>query len=404
MENSLRYLDLDRLLDISTAYMISGISAVTVFSDIAVQQKVKLLAYLLHGVYLMSIAIVALVLIYHVVFLKKKTLMIVFSGILAVALFTIFNMIHPNYNEIFSHFIISKFLKHGYVLFILVLLEPNYEKVVKYCCSISRITIIIFSSILFLTEWFANDYLTVSDNLGLGVVIVLGWAIYKGSIVDYAIGVFGLLAMILFGDRAHIVCILGAFLLWGMKKIPSNPYAKRFRVIFCIVIIGIAVAFFFYADKIIIGLTVFLSNIGVDSRNISYILDARLSDSSGRDIFYANIWNAIKKNPFGYGILGDVILNYENGITSIITGAYTHNGYLQALCEFGVFIGNAIWIWIIVNAIRIYKTITESETYILYVALCCLGVFILMFSYSYWICVPFWGFLALLINENKKET
>ena len=126
---------------------------------------------------------------------------------------------------------------------------------------------------------------------------------------------------------------------------------------------------------------------------------------SGRDYFYKNIIDAVKNNPLGHGLLGDVILNYEKHVTSIITGAYAHNGYLESICEFGIFVGTAIWIWIIFGTIKVLRTNNNKNYTILFSSLFGSGIVILVFSYSYWISIPFWGFIALLINnyEDSKE-
>lgn len=396
-------INFSKILDFSTAYMIIGINAITLFADIAVQQKIGILMNLFHFIYFVSIVVIGFVVLYNAIILNKKRAFILTSLFAVLLLSIVFFIVHTGYEEIFKHFIISKFLKHGYILLLLVLFEPDYKNVVKYSCMIARITVCIFSLVLFTTDWFSTGYLAVSDNLIMGSMIVFGWAVYKGGIFDYAIGILGMVSMILFGDRAHILCLFCAVFLLGLKKITTSPHSKKFRAVFFGTLIILAILFIFYSDQIMLGLTAFLGNLGVDSRNITFLLEARLSDSSGRGLFYQNIWDAIRKNPLGYGLLGDVILNYENGITHLITGAYAHNGYLQALCEFGVFFGNAFWIWIVVYSIRAFRKINDADAYILYVSLFSSGVCILMFSYSYWISVPFWGFIALIYNEGRKS-
>ena len=398
-----RYFNFKKCLDIITSYMIVGAGTITVFADIAINKKWSMLAYGLNFTYIICIFLLAITIFYWTV-LKGKNLIETLAILVIICISSVlFFVIYPQFSDVWNYFIFRRFLKHGLILFLLLRLKPNYNKILKYCQTISRIAIVVLAVILFFTDWFDQDYLAVSDNLSMAVMILFGSAICRGNVIDYFIGIIGAIAMLLFGDRAHIVCILFVLFLWIVKKNPQNNYLRNFKIFCLLFIIVLFIIFITRGNTVLNMIQYILSDLGIDSRNITYILDARISDSSGRNIFYENIWNAVQKNPLGYGILGDVILNYNNGITDIITGAYSHNGYLQAICEFGILGGTVLWLWIIVNGIKTFRSSSEAALMIFLIAFCGSGVIILAFSYSYWISTPFWGFIALLLNERKRE-
>lgn len=211
-------------------------------------------------------------------------------------------------------------------------------------------------------------------------------------------------AFILFidsGTRGSIVALLifvALFLIYKRKK-----KAGILLLLFGI----IAVILYQNSVAIITILNSSLNNIGIKVEAISKTL-FKLNNGgtllNGRDSLYSMALKCIEKNPLiGVGIGG-----FEKLSASSISGRnYTHQYFLEILCEYGV-IGAAFIILFYIKPIKkIFFETHENSIYgsgsaFLGFLLFSSSMPMLMFNNSYWLLPSFWLFFAWCVNQYRN--
>lgn len=121
--------------------------------------------------------------------------------------------------------------------------------------------------------------------------------------------------------------------------------------------------------------------------------------SNGRSSIATDVINLIKESPFiGHGI----------GYIESIVGVHSHNIFLQATCEFGIFgffIVFCIFIYsfkyilfTLPNKYRIDENSKEKSLF--FIVIFITGLFFLIYSSTYWIYGQFWFFLGILLRKD----
>lgn len=189
------------------------------------------------------------------------------------------------------------------------------------------------------------------------------------------------------GSRGAVLCTIVFIFL---KYIKGN-YKKAWLNI-CVV--ATAVGAIFYSDKILQLLNKIFLTYGIKSRNIALFLKEGVH-LSGRDRLLEKVIMEIADKPiFGIGIAGD---------RKILNGTYVHNVLIEILSHFGVILGSAILMILIILIFKslLTKNISEYSLIIIWVSL---GLVVLMVSSSYLENIKFWIFLGLLININNRDS
>jgi hypothetical protein len=401
-------IDMRVWLQTATIYMLIGIDAVGVFNDLAYKAGSTILMSLFTLLYDVGVVFVPLVVFYYLIIVNKirnETILIVLTMTFLSILF--FNIKESKiFYETWEYVIIRRFAKRGLILYLLIRMISEYDKIVKICSFFGKIIIIMVTMVLYSTEWI-TDYMCVSEILCISICIVFGCAVYYGNAIDYIISFVGIIAMAFWGNRGLFVCVGLALTFYILKKVPDNEKSKKFRYYSLILIALFFIFYILFGDEFTSWILVKLSSYEQISRNIKYILTNRLMDTSGRNEIWENLWKAIKQKPWGYGLLGDFVLNYKNlnwwslGQERLIQGTYAHNGIIESMCEFGIIIGGLVWVWIFYNGYKTYRNLKNSYEIIMFITLFCCGICSLMTSYSYWLRAPFWGAIAFLINQAE---
>lgn len=109
---------------------------------------------------------------------------------------------------------------------------------------------------------------------------------------------------------------------------------------------------------------------------------------SGREALSSQAQELISNNIFGKGI---------GYFESLANGSYTHNLFLQLMCEFGVFVGGAISIYIVFSVLKSLLSKHDNE-----LSIFCICQFIprLLLSSVYWSNPFIWIFLY---SQNSKS-
>lgn len=207
-------------------------------------------------------------------------------------------------------------------------------------------------------------------------------------------------ATILPGGRGAFV-LLGVYLLWGggilLRRLNQIKFKKVFNpvhffigiIIFTVVLFFIFNSLYEYIDILIQGFSRAISFI--DFQTMSLDLEG---GSSGRGPIYRLALDKIAQRPItGYGIYGYL---YIDGL-----GLYPHNIILEIFLQYGILIGFAIIVLLIVSELRFLK---EKNDFIL-LGICFYVYVSLMFSGSYTSNSFFWLLLifSLARVQNQKK-
>lgn len=193
--------------------------------------------------------------------------------------------------------------------------------------------------------------------------------------------IIGIYYTIIGGSRGTLIvfafAILGAFI-----------YRKNKTKSFCIIIGGILLLMIF--ENQILNI---MGNLMGNSRIIQFSLSNQLYVSDGRDKIWKLINNAIFEKPIlGWGTYGDRYVIKQLG--NLGTADYfSHNVFLEILCDYGIIIGGAFCVLIIGGSV--YQMVIKKAELLPYVFL--LAIPRLLVSSSFLESSYFWVFCGILI-------
>ena len=221
-----------------------------------------------------------------------------------------------------------------------------------------------------------QDNMNAAYNV-LPSILYLGyWGFERKRLGYWVLFILSTVLLFIFGTRGPLLAVV-VFITFEViaRLIISKASAKRYILFFVIVILIFAVL----STNLIIEFMEFLSQcfeeIGFSTRIFDMFIEGELSYSSGRDKLSEQIVAAIGEKPIlGYGIFGDRV---------ITGGSYVHNIVLELLCDFGIFIGTAVMIALIVLIIKALKCSKDYTVFYFILMLISLVFTKLMLSGSY---------------------
>ena len=222
-------------------------------------------------------------------------------------------------------------------------------------------------------------------------------AIKRRDICDLVMFIIGTFLLLSMGARGPIIVLAFYILIYLIvfnthKK--KNVFKKLIVIIFCFL-------FYYFLTPIMFFLSFYAKQFVFSTRVFRSIFEyhmTNLSESSYRDEFYGNVWDAIRNDNtlLGYGFGSDRLFTP--------TGGYTHNLELELLVSFGIIGGGLI---LCILAFRFLKSLQHGgETKMFSFMMLCLGIVSLQFSYSYILFPSFFiylGYNTALLRTNAKE-
>lgn len=207
------------------------------------------------------------------------------------------------------------------------------------------------------------------------IIYLIYWAIEKKKIHNYLIALFSIMICFSFGTRGPILAII---VFIGISIYFLAIYSKPLFTKLIFVCGLAAILIIVNHSNLIVGTASLLSEIfsrfGFSTRIFDFIILENITDSSGRDVLAEAIIEAIKQRPIlGYGLMGD----------RVILGTYAHNIFLEMWCDFGVFLGTAILISIILLAISALYINRKSNNFYFILMMVCMVLVKLMLSGSF---------------------
>lgn len=228
----------------------------------------------------------------------------------------------------------------------------------------------------------------------------------KSSIIDTLYFLAGTAAILMFGNRTTFLLLLLGLVLLLYKRNPSR------LILGLLFFIGLLLVFQNQIADIVNAIlspiySVFNDNT-VYSRTLAVFQSQKLLDLSGREAFFFNAFELIKKSPlFGNGIGADMIFNYSRFGSSvsniILTGLYSHNGFLEMSVEFGIAIAVLVWGWVIFKSIIKFRRMEYNDKLFLFLLVLLYGLARSFLGYPYWYNWYFWGAIAFLVMKDGKS-
>ena len=208
-------------------------------------------------------------------------------------------------------------------------------------------------------------------------ILYLGyWAFERKRPGYWILFILSTVLLFIFGTRGPLLAV-AVFITFEIvaRLIISKASVKRYILFFVIVILIFAVL----STNLIIEFMEFLSQcfeeIGFSTRIFDMFIEGDIAFDNGRNILKESIIKAIGEKPIlGYGIFGDRV---------IIEGSYVHNIILELWCDFGIFIGSALMIALIVLIIKALKCSKDYTVFYFILMLISLVFTKLMLSGSY---------------------
>lgn len=286
-----------------------------------------------------------------------------------------------------------KYLAHyivfGSTAFILTNIKYDSKLIIRYSVYVYALYLFFFLFLVFPQAAYYDKYEYGSTQMGWAYSFVPGvlWGLcmffYKDFLLqnkkDLIIAIISLIGscyVILFCTvtRGAILSVLSGIFFIALSRVPLK-YRKIYLLLFIIIIICVG----YYAYEVLNSSAMSnVNNIGALQKMIALSNSGDISN--GRLEFYRGAIDIIRNYP----ILGRGVGYFEG-----IYGIYTHQLFLQLLCEMGI-------IGLILFTIPLYKlvayffsSVTTPDS-ILLIVLFSVTIVNLLFSSTYWLLPNFW--------------
>jgi len=323
---------------------------------------------------------------------KGKTFIYIYS--VSIIIFLLNIMIFPKNIEYLSEIILYYFLINipTFVFYLAIIDKTIFFRLLIKSAYYQISLVILF----FLTRNLSvHNYDMVFSYLALMPVVFLLYKYFKfKKVLDLALSIFGIFAILAMGSRGPIVSIILFFFIYNIFEININKISlkKTFALTSGVVLFLIII---FNWNLFIKKLYSYFMDIGIFSRTIYIFANLDNIDfSAGRISIYKESLNAISSNPIlGLGIGGDRV---------ILGGTYPHNIVLEVLINYGVIIGVIIICCLLFTIVNDF-IFTKGEIKHLSSIYFSIGFIPLIFSSSYLISTNFWIYLAIIMSKKVKS-
>ena len=216
--------------------------------------------------------------------------------------------------------------------------------------------------------------------------------------IYYSANLFFSVFLILFhGSRGPLLSILSVIVMSILYLLHKNHGLSQFIFI---ILISIPVISFIIIFFILFGESL------ASLRFFTFLNNADVLNSSGREMLYSNSLLGIKDNPlFGMGAFNDRVYlfdSFHHSYTLNSLGSYSHNFILEILLQFGIPIG-ILFLLLLLNMLRQgFKLSVHQNSVDIYMLLLGIGLFPLAVSRSYIETWEFYLLFGFLINCKSR--
>lgn len=221
------------------------------------------------------------------------------------------------------------------------------------------------------------------------LLMVVGQCFKKPNVINISAGIVGGIFLMMCGNR-------GALLLYVFFIVACVIFLvqKKGWPFYLVTASVVGVVLYFY-EWILNLLRVWFLSMGVSTRVIERLAAGDFFESTGRDTITETLLLAIGENPFmGYGMGGDMA----------IVGSYAHNLAMEMWTSFGVLLGSALLIGILVVFVRGWLGAREEDEKHILLVLLCVGLLKLYLSNSYLLEGMFFLLLGVCVGITRKRS
>lgn len=226
-------------------------------------------------------------------------------------------------------------------------------------------------------------------------MFLIVWALEERGWRNWLAAIFGMFLVLTYGTRGPMLAVL-ILLCVGIYIRVLHSQKRHIRVIFIVSAAIILILFSLpsISTYIFRQLSEWFESVGFSTRLFEFILDGEMAQSSGREVLLNATITAVGQRPIiGYGIMGD----------RVICGNYCHNIFWEILCDFGVIIGGAFVLLIVVLIFRAIKGTKNTENLFFVLSLVIMVITKLFLSYSYIIEPYFFLMLGVCATAVRKS-
>lgn len=276
----------------------------------------------------------------------------------------------------------------------LMLVFSSINDIDSFCTFATRISsiLITFEFLIFIRGAISGRLQTSNYNMTGGYVLALLFLFeikeferYK-RLTNLFFMILAAIQILIIASRGALLLIAISSVLFFVKRITEQKYKVLIILIATIVISYLFINF----DTIIFTLSGVLEKAGIQSRNVTAILNFANQTDSDRGNLQKTVLMQLKDMPIlGYGLCG----------SWKFIGTYSHNFICDALIEWGIPLGIAIITWTIIMAI---KSIVNIRTRRLATILVLYFVVHNMLSSTYLHDETFWCMVGVFINCKRN--
>lgn len=169
-------------------------------------------------------------------------------------------------------------------------------------------------------------YMTFSYNMLVHTSFLLISFLKNKRILTGMVSMLGIFMIFIGGARGPIVIVLTVFIIYYIFR-----KERLIKKIFSLSTMSIVILLIYYNfNKILIYISNFTIDMGINSRTIKLIINNQFLNSSGRDIISQQQLDSF--TPLGLGLYGD----------RVISDVYAHNLFVEILVQFGLIFGCTI--------------------------------------------------------------
>ncbi len=232
----------------------------------------------------------------------------------------------------------------------------------------------------------------------VAVVIGMLWiSLKKKNIFAYVLSALSIVTLVVIGCRGALLCAVIYLAIEFLFNINIKAYFKILAGVLALVV-------FLNIEPILLQLQTVLDKYDYDIRIVNMYMDENITYDSGREVYHEQAREVIKENLIiGCGAAGSSYPLYEKvkgGPPIGVERTYSHNLIYDILMDFGIFIGGAILLALIILIVRAYFKVRKQEAVSVLFIFFSATIPKLMFSSTYIGEPIFFMFIGLLMNLN----
>ncbi|HOA16004.1 MAG TPA: hypothetical protein PKJ05_06695 [Bacillota bacterium] len=275
----------------------------------------------------------------------------------------------------------------------------DFKRLVSWLKALS-VFALIYAVMIILTGQRAADYMTLSYNLLVPLMIATWSALNEKNIWQGLAGIIFLFTVLAFGARGPLLCYF-AFAGIYLVKYFFQDFKRTYPVLEALL------AGALLASLNLRPLLDLVNRLLPSSRTLSMALKGDLLSSSGRAGIYKAVWEAIKKSPLSMkGLLADRIIVSEHLRRQVSEGYYAHNLFLELSVNFGVVIGAVLTAGLLLYSVLAYlrfEKMNDRYASLVYAVFASYVLVEVQVSSSYLTNAFFWVLVGLIWNAMSQK-